>query len=257
MIAISDHDSTEGVEEAMEAAKRHPGLTIIPAVELSTDVPKGEIHLLGYFIDRYDSEFQAEMQRMREGRERRGEKMVENLNKAGVNVTWERVLEIADGASVGRPHIAQAMVEAGYVEYPQDAFSEYLGRNGIAYVERVRLTPVEAVQIVIRNGAVPVMAHPSFSMIDDGPEEVARLRRNLAELKEAGLAGMEVYYKDYSSDLVTFLADLAEEFDLIPCGGSDYHAAGNPDEPEPGCAGPPMSSVDSLRALHRERIEAP
>lgn len=256
MIAVSDHDSTEGVEEAMEAAKMHPGLTVIPAVELSTDVPKGEIHLLGYFIDRDDSTFQAEMHRMREGRERRGEKMVENLNEAGVNITWERVLDIADGASVGRPHLAQAMVEAGYVEYPQDAFTEYLGRNGIAYVERARLTPVEAVQIVIRNGAVPVVAHPSFSMIDDSLEEQARLKRNLVELKEAGLAGMEVYYKDYSPKLVRSLADLAEELDLIPCGGSDYHAAGNPDEPEPGCAGPPPSSVEGLMALHRALVEA-
>lgn len=254
VIAISDHDSTEGVIEATRAAQRHSDLVVIPAVELSTDVPVGEIHLLGYFINLHDQNFQVELVRLREGRIRRAEVMVKNLNKTGIDITWARVLEIANGAAVGRPHIAQALVENGYVQFPEEAFDVYLGRRSLAYVERVRLTPVEAIKMVIRNGAVPVMAHPTFFMTEDSEEEVARLKNNLRELKENGLAGMEVYYKDYSDKEIALLVDLAEELDLIPCGGSDYHAAGNPDEPEPGCAGPPISSVDKLSKIHDDHV---
>ena len=256
VISVSDHDSTEGLPEAREAAREFPQLELIPGIELSTDIPGAEVHLLGYFVDEQDVELQRTLKRFREGRVERGRAMVERLNEMGVSISWARVREIAGEASIGRPHIAQALVEGGYVKYSKDAFDQYIGRNGTAYVERVRVTPVEAVGILTANGALPVMAHPTY--YDDRSQEgdYAGLRSLLAELTEAGLVGMEVHYKDYSPEQVARLAGIADEFGLIPCGGTDYHALGNPGEPEPGMSGPPMETVEALRRLKSERAVA-
>ena len=249
VICISDHDSTNGLPEAFDAATAYPQMTLIPGIELSTDVPGSEIHILGYFVDHDDSSLQSILGEFRSGREDRGERMVEKLNGMGLAISWERVQQIAGDASIGRPHIAQAMVEAGYVQYPRDAFDKYLGRNGVAYVERPKLLPEDAVRLLVEHGALPVMAHPTYSAAKPDREGVSSLPEILSELKAAGLVGMEVYYGDYTPEQVEWLRGLADDFDLIPCGGSDYHALGNPDEPEPGTVGPPMSSVESLHAL--------
>ncbi|MCY4577479.1 MAG: PHP domain-containing protein [Chloroflexi bacterium] len=248
-ICISDHDTTNGLQEAFDAAAAHPDITVIPGIELSTDVPGSEIHILGYFVDHSDASLQAILEDFRSGREDRGMKMVENLNNLGLAISWERVQQIAGDASIGRPHIAQALVEAGYVKYPRDAFDEYLGRNGSAYVERPKLLPEDAVRLLVEHGALPVMAHPTYSASKSDREGVSSLPDILGKLKSAGLVGMEVYYGDYTPEQVEWLHGLADDFDLIPCGGSDYHALGNPDEPEPGTVGPPMSSVEALYAL--------
>ena len=250
--AVTDHDSTEGIGEALEAARRFRDLEIIVGVELSTDVQDSEIHLLGYFVDHEDDELQGTLSAFRDGREGRARKMVERLDEMGLPVSWERVEELSGGGAIGRPHIAQAMVEAGYIEYPKDAFDRYLGRNGPAYVERARLTPAEAVRMVVSNGAVPVMAHPTFSVPRMDDEGVAELRRILVELRGEGLAGMEVYYGVYEPDVVALLKSMADELGLIPCGGSDYHASGNPGEARPGDVGPPVSSVEALRAARAD-----
>jgi hypothetical protein len=247
VISISDHDSTEGLAEALEAAGRFPQLTVIPGIELSTDVPGSEIHVLGYFVDYESPVFQNTLTRFREGRQERARKMVEKLGDMGVNVSWERVQELSGGGAIGRPHVAQAMVEAGYIEFPRDAFDKYIGRNGPAYVERVKLTPADAVRVLADNGALPVMAHPTYSESKSGRDEAGSLTDTLQELKEAGLVGMEVYYGDYTPEQVDRLAGLATDFGLVPCGGSDYHASGNPDEPEPGTVGPPMETVEALK----------
>ena len=252
VISVSDHDSTEGIPEALQAAREFPGMTVIPGVELSTDVPGSEIHVLGYFVDYQDARFQRTLQRFREGRQERGRKMVEKLRDLGVEISWERVKELSGDGAIGRPHIAQAMVEAGYVRYPRDAFDRYIGRNGTAYVERLKLTPAEAVGILVENGALPVMAHPTYSLTTSDREEVEALKTTLQDLKRAGLVGIEVYYGDYSPELVRRLAALADEVGLVPCGGSDYHASGNPGEPEPGLVGPPMDTVETLKSLRRQ-----
>ena len=249
VICISDHDTTDGLAETFEAAKKYPDLTVIPGVELSTDVPGGEIHVLGYFLDVKDVGLQRVLGRFRQGREGRAEKMVENLNGLGLNITWDRVKEIAGEGAIGRPHIANALVEAGYVQYPKDAFDKYISRDGPAYVERMKLTPEEAIKLILDHGALPVMAHPTYSAAKSDRDGISSLRQVLADLKQAGLVGMEVYYGDYTPEQVAELAAFAKEFDLIPCGGSDYHASGNPGEPEPGSVGPPMSTIEALQAL--------
>ena len=251
VISVSDHDSTEGIAEALKAAGAFPDLTIIPGIELSTDIPGSEVHVLGYFVDYENDGFQRILAGFRDGREERARRMVENLDAQGVHVSWKRVVELSGGGAIGRPHIAHAMVEAGIVQYPKDAFDRYIGRNGSAYVERLKLTPEDAVRVLVENGALPVMAHPTYSASKSDRDEVEELEEILVRLKAAGLVGMEVHYGDYSAEVVARLASLADRLGLIPCGGSDYHASGNPGEPEPGTAGPPMETFEALRSLAR------
>lgn len=235
--AISDHDTTEGLAEAYRAAREFPALRIIPGIELSADVPSDEIHLLGYFMQYEVAEFQQVLQHFRQGRLERGRAMVEKLATLGINLEWERVQAIAGDGSVGRPHIALAMVERGYIKEPREAFLQYLRRDGPAYVEREKLKPAEAVSLLARVGGVAVLAHPAqLSNIDD------RLRK----LKAAGLVGMEVYYAQYRPETVQSLAAVAARHGLIPCGGSDYHGLGNTGELLPGILGPPLDSVERL-----------
>jgi len=246
VIAISDHDSTEGLPEALAAASSYDGLEVIPAIELSTDIPGSEIHILGYYVDYEDRAFQKVLGEFRQDREGRGRRMVEKLNDLGLKISWERVQEISDGGAIGRPHIAQALVEAGYVQYPRDAFDRYIGRDGPAYVGRPKLTPEDAIKLLIGNGALPVMAHPTYSETKSDRGEVRSLKDTVSDLQRGGLIGMEVFYGDYTPDQVSYLYGIAEELDLVPCGGSDYHASGNPGEPEPGTVGPPISTAKRL-----------
>jgi predicted metal-dependent phosphoesterase TrpH len=238
-IAVTDHDTTEGLAEAYEAAKNFPDLRIIPGIELSADVPADEVHVLGYFINPNDPELQTELTKFREGRVGRAKAMVGKLGGLGIHVEWERVQHFAGDGAVGRPHIALALVEAGYCNEPKDAFPEYLGRNGLAYVERVKLTPAEAVGMIHRAGGAAVLAHPAY--MND-------MEAGIANLAGIGLSGMEVHYAKYRDDTIRQLARLAREYDLIPCGGSDYHGLGNSDECLPGENGPPLDSVDRLEA---------
>ena len=246
-IAVTDHDTTDGLAEAFAAAEEFPGMRVIPGIELSADVPGDEVHVLGYFIDPEDVDLQSELSRFREGRVGRAQAIVDRLRELGIHVEWERVQHFAGDGAVGRPHIALAMVEAGYCREPKDAFPEYLGRNGLAYVERVKLTPAEAVDVILRAGGVAVLAHPAY--MND-------MEAGIANLAGIGLSGMEVHYAKYRDDTIRQLARLAREYDLIPCGGSDYHGLGNTDECLPGENGPPGESVDRLEAASQAAQES-
>ncbi|MFC1944564.1 PHP domain-containing protein [Chloroflexota bacterium] len=243
VIAITDHDTVEGIAEVLDAASAFPKLTVIPGVEISTDIPGDEVHILGYYLDYRGPELIRILTGQRAFRGERGRKMVDKLVGLGVRITLERVLEIADGASLGRPHIAQAMVEGGYVSSLGEAFSRYIGRYGPAYVEREKLTPVEAVEMVVRMSGLPVLAHPA---------DIVGLEDLLRGLIGAGLVGMEVYYIGYSAEKIDRLSKLAADRGLIACGGSDYHGfEGN--NAEIGAMDIPRSSIVRLAELARER----
>jgi predicted metal-dependent phosphoesterase TrpH len=238
-IAITDHDSVEGIAAAMKAAEASPSLKVIPGVEFNTDIPDGEVHILGYFIDYESQELRQTLRRLRQGRRKRARRMIAKLAQLGIEVEWERVKELAAGGSMGRPHIAQAMLEQGHISSLQEAFNRYIGRSGPAYVERERLTPVEAVELVVKAGGLPVLAHPAGI---DGLEDI------LCQLKAAGLVGLEAYYDGYNRRTINWLVDIAKRHGLIISGGSDFHGFGGRKEKHIGGMGIPSHCVEQLIA---------
>jgi len=244
VIAITDHDSVEGIPPALEAAKNFTQLMVIPGVEINTDVPKGEVHILGYFIDYRDPGLNRTLEELRNSRNERGKKMVARLAEIGINIDWGRVQELAGGGSIGRPHIAQAMLEQGCVSSLREAFTKYIGRNGPAYVERKKLTPIEAVKVVLDANGLPVLAHPA---------DIEKLEPFLLQLKKAGIVGIEIYYNGYNPKTIAQLKRFAQKLDLIACGGSDYHGLGEYIGADIGSVNLPGESVEQLISLSKQK----
>ncbi len=244
--ALTDHDSTEGIAEARIAAAKHPGYVLIPGVEMGSDIDGHEVHMLGLYLDPADDKLQEILAELREGRVARGKGIVEKLRAMGIMIEWDRVQEIAGEAAVGRPHVAQALVEKGYVNKVADAFDKWIGRNGPAYVDRRRMSPEECVQCIVERGGLACWAHPAE--LGRKWEDVEPI---LISLKAAGMRAIEVYYKSYGVETIERLVALADKHDLLPLGGSDYHGIFGNDERLPGDIPLPDSSVDRLLALAR------
>ena len=244
IIAIADHDSMDGIVPALVAAKALPWLKVIPCVEISTDVPSGEVHVLGYFIDYTDRELEATLERMRNSRRERAQGIIGKLKNLGMPIDWERVQEIAGSGSIGRPHIAQAMLEKGYIASLKEAFTKYISRDGPAYVEREKMTPQEAVELILQANGLPVLAHP-FTI--SNPEMMT------VELKAAGLVGIEAYYNNYTAEEINKLVSLADRHNLIATGGSDYHGLDTSNETMIGGVDVPVDSAEQLIALAEQR----
>ena len=245
VIAIADHDTVDGIAPALLAAKAFPSLKIIPCVEISTDVPSGEVHILGYFIDYTSQELRAALGKSRNSRRERGQGMVTKLESLGIHIEWQRVQEIAGSGSIGRPHIAQAMLEKGYITSLKEAFTKYIGRGGSAYVEREKMTPVEAVELILQANGLPVLAHP---LTTNDPETL------VVELKAAGLVGIEAYYDSYTTDEISRLVNLADKHGLIASGGSDYHGLDASSETMIGGVDVPIKSAEQLISLAERRV---
>jgi predicted metal-dependent phosphoesterase TrpH len=239
-LALTDHDTTDGLAEAL-AAGQTCGVDVIPGVEINTDVGEHEVHILGYFVDHTRETLQAFLLRMREGRLRRAEEMVRRLAALGYTIEWPRVVEIAAGASVGRPHVARALVEAGWVGSTQEAFERFIGRHGPAYVPRPKLAPEEAVEMIARHDGVPVLAHPGWTASRP-------ILGRLPQLVERGLAGIEVYYPDHTPEMVAAFRQLAERYGLVVTGGTDYHGGGIATRVPLGSVPVPPEVVPALRA---------
>lgn len=237
VLALTDHDTTAGLSEAGRAAKRR-GLRLVPGIELSTDLGRADVHLLGFGFNILDRKLQEYLAWMREGRLGRVEKMVAILRDMGAPIAIERVFAIAGDATVGRPHVARALIEAGHVESVQAAFDRFLHNGGPADVPRPKLTPEDAIAEVHRAGGVVCIAHPGFI----GEEWEAAVR----QLAGWGADGIETYYKHYPPELVARIADLGRELGLALSGGSDFHGLGNPDDREIGNIPFADAAVDAL-----------
>ena len=244
--ALSDHDTLLGVAEAAAAGQRL-GVRVIPATELNTESEWGDVHVLGYVLDPADAALEDRLRWLRENRGRRIERMVERLATIGFPVALERVLEIAQGGALGRPHLAQALFEAGYVPTYDDAFRTLIGKDSPAYVARVGLTPHEAVRLIRDHGGVPCLAHPNTAV---------DLETVLPQLVHLGLAGIECYYASHSADATVRYLALAARYGLVPTGGSDFHGRGEHGG-RLGGRWMPADTVDRLEALRRPaRAEA-
>ena len=239
-LALTDHDTTGGLAEALEAGGAC-GINVIPGVEINTDVGEHEVHILGYWVDYARASLQVFLRCMRDGRLRRAEEMVQKLRALGAPIEWSRVCEIAAGASIGRPHVARALVEAGRVGSTREAFERLIGRHGPAYVPRPKLAPEEAVGVIAEHDGVPVLAHPGWAA--SGP-----VIQQLPQLIANGLAGIEVYYPDHSPEMVAEYRDLAEQHGLVVTGGTDYHGGGLATRVPLGSVPMPPDVVPTLRA---------
>ncbi len=244
VIALTDHDTVDGIPPALEAVKAFPELKLIPGVEISTDLADGEAHVLGYFIDYTSRELGAALERFRSSRQRRARGMVDKLGALGMDIDWQRVQQIAGEGSIGRPHIARAMLEKGYIATFEEAFDKYIAHGGTAYVAREKMTPEEAVELILRSRGLPVLAHP-FTVND--PEAMIK------KLKTVGLVGVETYYKDNTEAQTGFTLGLAEKYGLIATGGTDYHGIGDSSEVMLGGVEVPPEAVERLIALAGEQ----
>jgi 3',5'-nucleoside bisphosphate phosphatase len=214
-ISITDHDIIDGIEPAMEEGKKL-GIKVIPGIEFTTDVPEAEIHILGYYIDYKAQWLKDLLVKIREGRTNRVYKIIEKLKNLDINLSAKDVLALAEKGSVGRPHVARALLKAGLVKSVQEAFFKYLSNDGPAYVPHFRLTPADAIQTIIKAGGLPVFAHPAVSKRDN----------LIPEFAADGLAGIEVYYAKHSDLQIKHYQAIARKNGLLMTGGTDFHGLG-------------------------------
>ncbi len=218
-IALVDHDTLAGIPEASQAAARS-GIELIPGIELSVSHNTRKIHMLVYFLEPGPGPLQNQLAWLREGRSDRNELIVERLNDLGYQVTIDDVLRQAAGASVGRPHIADALIERGYFSHRDEVFNGLLSDGGAAYVERERLTAIRAIGLARESGAVPVIAHPLTIGYSSDEADAG-----FAELADAGLGGIEAHHPMHDISLREHLTAVAHALGLAATGGSDYHGA--------------------------------
>ncbi len=217
-IAITDHDTIEGLDEGLIEAERI-GIELIPGVEISVEYSSGSMHLLGYFIDNHNPILNERLKYLQMVRSERNPKIVEKLNGLGINITYEEVLKVSGGGQVGRPHFAQVLFEKGYVKSYQEAFERYLKKGAPAYVDKVRFTSKQAISFIREARGIPVLAHPNTLNLKDH----SKIEELIVALINEGLKGIEVYYPEHSSLEVSQYKELAQRYSLLITGGTDYH----------------------------------
>lgn len=245
-LSITDHDSVSGIPDALSYS-RDKNIEVIPGIELSTDYERVEVHILGYFIEYEDPGLNSFLKKLRNSRAERAEKMVKKLNSMGCNISFKDVCQSAgDASSIGRPHVARALVNYGYCKSTEEAFERYIGYGRSAYVERYKLSPFEAVKLIINSRGVPCMAHPGLIINIDK-------FKLLKKLKDWGLAAVEVYHTRHSSEEVNLFKEISDKLGLIPTGGTDCHGIIVNGEPLLGSVTVPYNTVNKLREYKYEK----
>lgn len=239
-ISITDHDSISGIECAADYSK-DKNIEVVPGIEMSTEYNNVEVHMLGYFIDYKSSLLCGMLEKLKMSRVERAKLMIKKLNDLGINITIDYIHEIARNAqSVGRPHIARALIKLGYCSSIEEAFDKYIGYNKPAYVERYKLSPFEALEIILNSGGAASIAHPGLII------NIDRLLL-IKKLKGWGLSGIEVYHTKHTNEDVVYFSSIAEKLNLIPTGGSDCHGLMENSGPILGSVTVPYESVKKLK----------
>jgi len=220
--ALTDHDTTEGLDEAIAAAKGKE-IEVIPGIEFSTEYEGKDIHIVGLYIDHKSKVFSDHIQAFVDSRIERNRKMCANLQSAGIDISYEKLLAAFPGAVITRAHYAKYLLDHGVVNNMSEAFDKYLGDHTRYFVPREKVTPMQAVQLILDAGGIPVLAHPTLYHMSD-----KRLELLLYRLKEAGLAAMECIYCTYTPSEERQMKKFADKYGLLPSGGSDFHGTTKP-----------------------------
>ena len=217
-IAITDHDTIHGNEEAIKEGISE-GVEVIPGVEISVDYSPGTMHMLGYFITTEDPILNEKLTLLQDSRADRNPRIIEKLNKLGLSLTYDEVVQVSGGGQVGRPHMAQILMKKGYTKSIKEAFDKYLGKGAPAYLDKFRLGAVEAITMITDAGGIPVLAHPSTLYCKSSDELDALVKK----LVNQGLQGLEVYYSEHDERKTSSYKLLAKRYNLAITGGSDFH----------------------------------
>ena len=245
-VAITDHDTIDGIEEALKEGKKY-NIEVVPGIEINTNYNNLEIHILGYYIDYKDSRFQKWLHEIRTARYIRAKKIIEKLNKLGLKITIDEVIDIAGTGTIGRPHIARALVNHNYIRDKKEAFQKYIGKEKPAFVERYKITPAEAIQSIFHCKGIPVLAHPGLINNDGGSISIIK------DLLDAGLQGLEVFHSKHNRDAIKKYYAIAKEYHLLITGGSDCHGDLVNGEPILGTLNIDEKYLNQLR-LKKEQI---
>lgn len=234
-ISITDHDNLSAVHEAASVAKDF-GVDIIPGLEVSSDIGDREVHILGYFVDPDNRELERYLKFFREERLKRAIRIINKLKGLGFSISIEDVLEQAKNSAIGRPHIAQAMLDKGLITHYYEAFNKYIGNNCPAYEKKVHISPQSVVKIISDAGGLSFIAHPGYM-----PEFL------LKELIEEGIDGIEVTHPSHNSNQVKFYRGIVSEYFLLESGGSDFHGGKREDDENLGKYFTSIAIVDAMR----------
>lgn len=252
--ALTDHDTTAGVKEAVAAGKEK-GIEVVPGIEFSTGYLAGgsvekDIHIVGLFVDEDAPSFQRQIHEFVDARILRNQKMCERLREGGIDISYEKLLEAFPDSVITRGHYSRYLLQHGYVKSLPEAFDRYLGDHTKYFVPREKITPAQAVQLILDVKGIPVLAHPTlYHLGDEGLTELVR------KLTNAGLVGIEAIYSTYSAAEERQMRQLAARFGLLPSGGSDFHGKSKPGLEMGTGYGRLMVLEDVLNALKEKRKE--
>jgi len=217
-IALTDHDTSEGVEEATKAGKECD-IEVVPGIEISAEYPEHTMHILGYYIDFKDQTFIDNISVLKKARAERNPRIVKNLQKIGINIDYDEILKVAGSGQVGRPHFAKVLINRGYVKTTQQAFNRYLKKGAPGYEDKFRFQPKDAISHILNAGGIPVLAHPSTLKCKTDEE----IETQVKKLVDYGLKGIETYYSDHKPAQIELYTNLADKYGLLITGGSDFH----------------------------------
>ena len=222
-MALTDHDTMDGIEEAAEAAEKLD-IELVAGVEISADYKDREIHVLGYYLSKEYPKLKAKLEEFRNFRDTRNVRMVQRLQEEGFSITMDQLTEKFPDSVLTRAHISKYLCETGQLPDTKTAFAKYLGENCCCYIQRPKITPVEAVKLIREAGGLAVLAHPVLCNLT--PEE---LKQMIQEMKDAGMCGIEAVYSENTPEDEQNMRKLAEEYGLLVSGVSDFHGTNKPD----------------------------
>ncbi len=251
-IALTDHDTLNGIEEAQAEGNRI-GVEVIAGVEISVKFEPGTMHILGFFVDRNSKQLQEGLEEIQEARRTRNPMIIEKLEALGIHTSLEEVERESGGDQVGRPHFARVLVKKGYVKDSEEAFNKYLAKGAPAYVDKRKLTSREAIEMIGEAGGIAALAHPKYLKLDSTP---ARFEEAIKQLQSEGMKGLEVYSSCQSQEEAACYRKVAEQLGLLITGGSDFHGANRP-QVSLGWLGDgamiPYETIDRMKKLILDR----